>query len=357
MSALLEKLHKNTTIKFTADLMKSTVYGKKDSIATKIPMINVALSGDVEGGLSAGITELAGPSKHFKTLFGLLMAAAFLEKYKDSILLFYDSEFGTPEKYFDSLGIDKARVIHTPITDIEELKSDIMVQLSNIERKDKIVIMIDSIGNLASRKEIEDALKGNVVSDMTRAKALKSLFRMVTPHLTIKDIPLIVINHSYQTLEMFSKAVPSGGTGLYYSADTIWILGRQQNKVKDEVDGYHFIINVEKSRFVKEKSKIPITVSYSNGINTYSGFLENAIEAKLVTKSSPGKYSLVDENGEVGDIAYKENDILTNATIWENILATTKFKEFLHDKYSLSGTDSLISNSDIEKLGETDERE
>ena len=71
----------------------------------------------------------AGPSKHFKTAFSLLMAKAYLDKYPDASLLFYDSEFGTPQSYFDSFGIDTERVLHTPITDVEQLKFDVMAQL------------------------------------------------------------------------------------------------------------------------------------------------------------------------------------------------------------------------------------
>lgn len=103
------------------------------------------------------------------------------------------------------------RVIHTPITNIEELKFDLMAQLSNIERGDKVFIAIDSIGNLASKKEVEDALNEKSVADMTRAKALKGLFRMVTPILTIKDLTLHAVSHTYDTMEMYSKKVVSGG--------------------------------------------------------------------------------------------------------------------------------------------------
>ena len=87
-------------------------------------------------------------------------------------------------------GIDDLSIGCT-ITDIEQLKFDVMTQIHNIERNDHVIIVIDSIGNLASKKEVEDALKQNSAADMTRAKQLKSLFRMVTPHLTIKDIPMV----------------------------------------------------------------------------------------------------------------------------------------------------------------------
>src|SRR6185312_5648327 len=178
----------------------------------------------------------------------------------DGIILFYDSEFGTPQEYFKSFGIPFDSVVHTPITDIEQLKFDIMKQFQDITRLDHVMIIIDSIGNLASKKEIEDSLNEKSVADMTRAKQFKSLFRMITPHLTLKDVPAIVVNHTYKEIGLFPKDIVGGGTGSYYGSDNIWILGRQQDKDGTELQGYHFVINVEKSRYVKEKSKIPISI-------------------------------------------------------------------------------------------------
>ena len=209
--SLKEKLIKNSTIDLTASLIDSKIFTKKDMIPTSVPMINVALSGSIDGGITPGLTMLAGPSKHFKSGFSLLLASAFLKKYKDGIILFYDSEFGTPQSYFETFGIDLNSVVHTPITDIEELKFDIMTQLKNIERGDHVMILIDSIGNLASKKEVEDALNEKSVADMTRAKQLKSLFRMITPHLSLKDIPMVAINHTYMEIGMFPKAIVGGG--------------------------------------------------------------------------------------------------------------------------------------------------
>jgi hypothetical protein len=180
-------------------------------IPTAVPMINVALSGRIDGGLTPGLTVLAAPSKHFKTAFSLLMASAYLKRHPNGVVLFYDSEFGTPQSYFDSFGVPMGSVIHTPITDIEQLKFDIMKQLDEIKRDDEVIIIIDSVGNLASKKEVEDALKQNSAADMSRAKQLKSLFRMVTPHLTLKDIPMVVVNHVYMEQSLYPKAIVSGG--------------------------------------------------------------------------------------------------------------------------------------------------
>ena len=333
--SIMAKLKKNSKIAHTEVLSESKFFTEKDMVATDVPMINVALSGSVEGGLAPGLTVLAGPSKHFKTSFALIMASAYLKKYPEAVLLFYDSEFGSPQDYFKAFGIDPSRVLHTPITNAEELKFDLIAQLEGIERGDKLVVVIDSIGNLASKKELEDAINEKSVADMSRAKALKGLFRMCTPYLNMKDIPMIAVNHTYKEIGLFPKDIVSGGTGIYYSADNIWILGRQQDKVGTEIQGYHFIINVEKSRYVKEKSKVPISVSWEGGVQRWSGLLDIALDGGYVAKPSNGWYSKVDrKTGEVMDGRVREKETLTE-DFWRSIIEETDFKDYLKRKFSI----------------------
>jgi RecA/RadA recombinase len=345
---IMDKLAKNSRIKESSQLDKSKLFSNKDMVTTPVPMINVALSGDPDGGLSSGLTVLAGPSKHFKTSFGLLMAAAYLDKYEDAVLLFYDSEFGSPQQYFESFGIDTSRVLHSPITNVEELKFDLVSQLEAIERKDKVIIMIDSIGNLASKKELDDAMNEKSVADMSRAKALKGLFRMTTPYLTMRDIPLLAVNHTYQEIGLFPKAVVSGGTGIYYSSDNIWIIGRQQEKKGTEIMGYNFIINVEKSRFVREKSKIPIAVTWEGGIESYSGLLDVALDGGYVVKPTIGWYSKVDKvTGEIEDKKVRIAETLKES-FWKPIFANTDFKAHIKKRYEVGHAD-MIKTSHLEE--------
>jgi RecA/RadA recombinase len=347
--SLLDKLVKNSTIKMTAPIMDSKVYGKKDMAPTPIPMVNVALSGRIDGGLVPGLLVLAGPSKHFKSAFALVMAAAYLKRNEDAVMLFYDSEFGTPQSYFESFGVDMDRVVHTPITNVEELKFDITQQLDKIEKGDNVVIVIDSVGNLASKKEVEDALDGKSVADMSRAKALKSLFRIVTPHLNLKDIPMIAVNHTYKEIGLFPKDVVSGGTGIYYSADSIWIIGRQQDKVGTEIQGYHFVINIEKSRHVKEKSKIPITVSWEGGIQKWSGLMEVAEKGGYIRKPKVGWYEAIDPStGEVlSDKLLRAKDIVDNSEFWINMFEKTDFTSYVKNAFSVGGTIQIDATDDL----------
>jgi hypothetical protein len=208
--------------------------------------------------------------------------------------------------------------------------------------------VIDSIGNLASKKEVEDALEEKSVADMSRAKQLKSLFRMITPHLSLKDIPMVVINHTYKEIGLYPKDIVGGGTGSYYGSDNIWILGRQQEKDDKEIKGYHFVINIEKSRYVKEKSKIPITISYEGGINRWSGLLDLAIEGNYIAKPKTGWYALVDRNtGVIDSKNMRAADIVDNKELWMKIFKETDFADFIKKKYSLSTGSIMQDEEDV----------
>lgn len=349
--SLVEKLLKNSTIKSSAPIMDSKVFGKKEMAQTPVPMVNVALSGRVDGGLVPGLLMLAGPSKHFKSAFALLMAAAYQKKYDDAVILFYDSEFGTPTSYFESFGIDMDRVVHTPITDVEQLKFDITKQLENVDKGDHVIIVVDSIGNLASKKEVEDALSEKSVADMTRAKQLKSLFRIVTPHLNLKDIPLVCVNHTYKEIGMFPKDIVSGGTGSYYSADAIWIIGRQQEKDGTEVAGYHFIINIEKSRHVREKSKIPLTVTFEGGISKWSGLMDVAVELGYLNKPKVGWYEAVDpRTGEViSEKLMRAKEVNSNSDFWKMMFTKTDLADAIKNRYAMA-TKALMSTEEQDEV-------
>jgi len=149
-------------------------------------------------------------------------------------------------------------------------------------------------------------------------------------------------NHEY----VFKNGVRSHNTGIMYSADNVWIIGRQQDKDDKELKGYHFIINVEKSRYVKEKSKIPITVNYDSGINKWSGLLDLAIESGHVIKPKVGWYAVVDkETGEIGK-NMRAADIVDNRDVWSHLLENTDFAEWIKNKYTLANGELIHEEED-----------
>jgi hypothetical protein len=159
---------------------------------------------------------------------------------------------------------------------------------------------------------------------------------------------MIVVNHTYKEIGLYPKDIVGGGTGSYYSADNIFILGRQQEKSGTEIVGYNFIINVEKSRYVKEKSKIPVSVSFDGGISKWSGLLDLAIESGHVIKPSNGWYSKVDKDtGVVEDKKYREKDTDTKE-FWQPILDQKSFNDFVEDKYRYSNNDLIQKEEEFE---------
>lgn len=342
MASLTERLLNASFNKETADILSESRTVSTLQVDTGIPILNVAFSGSIDGGFSSGLTTIAGPSRHFKTLLGLVSVAAYLRKFDDAVCVFYDSEFGASKEYFEAVGIDPSRVIHIPIMNIEELKFDSIKKLEELQRGEHVIFFIDSVGNLASKKEIDDAIDEKSVADMTRAKQMKSFGRMVTPYLSIKDVPMIAIAHTYKEMGLYPKDVVSGGTGIMLSSQTVFIIGRQQEKEGKDVVGYNFIINIEKSRTIKEKSKLPLNVTYEGGINKYSGLLELAQEVGFVEKTGPGFFVRTNVEGDKKWRAKQTND----AEFWEPILSDPNFNEAIKRRYRVTSNKIYKENED-----------
>jgi len=345
--SLLDKMLKAGSIKQSAVLSDSAFFQDKDPIQTELPIVNIAFSGSLKGGLIPGLTVVAGESKSFKTLLGLYCMKAYLKKYPKGVALLYDSEYGITPEYLESFDIDTNRVIHIPIEDVEQLKFDITKRLNEVGKGDNVFCMIDSIGNLASKKEVEDAENEKSVADMSRAKSLKSLFRIITPKLTTKDIPCIAVNHTYKEIGLFPKNIVSGGTGIYYSANQIFIISKAQEKEGTDLAGFKFTINIEKSRYVKEKAKLPFKVLYDSGIQKWSSLMDLAIESGHITKATQGWYNLTDlETGEIIEPKRRGKDIETDDEFFENLIQSKSFNAFVEKRYKLTNVEGHNARED-----------
>lgn len=348
MSKLLSKLLSAGSLGSTL-LSDSEIFKEKDSIVTELPILNIAFSGKVDGGIAPGLTILAGESKTFKTALALYCMKAYLNKYDDALGILYDTEFGITPEYIKTFGIDPARVIHVPTEHIEQLKFDFMKKLDAIAKGDHVFFMVDSIGMLASKKEVEDAASEKSVADMSRAKALRSLLRLITIQLSTKSLPCFMINHVYTEIGMFPKTIIPGGTAVTYSANQIFVITKSQDKSSEgDLDGWKFTINIFKSRYVREKAKLPFTVHYEGGIQKYSGLLDIALELGAVVKPSMGWYSRVTlETGEIESKKWRAKDT-DYFEFWDPMLKSTMFKQKIKDKYQLTGG-SMVTDAEIDK--------
>jgi RecA/RadA recombinase len=331
---------------------------------TGILALNLAFSGNINKGVSDGVTCIAGKSKSFKTLFGLISCKAFLDANPEGTMIFYDSEGGASQEYFESVGIDTSRVIYIPIMNIEELKFDIMEKLEAIKdsyaetkQYEQFVFFVDSIGNLASIKEVKDSLSGNMAADMgTRAKSLKALFRIITPYFTNYRMHMIAIMHTYDEMASMGapKQIMSGGNGPMYSSNNVFIIGKRQIKEGKEIIGWQFMLNIEKSRTIREKAIIPFEVVYNGGMDKYTGMLDIAIASGHVIKPKMGWYS---RPSVVDDKSWRKKDT-SCAEFWDTILSSESFNKSIKEMYCLGGGNTLMQDkidsvlSDDEHLDE-----
>lgn len=317
-------------------------------IPTSLPAFNIALSGDVKTGFGPGVNILAGESGVGKTLLSWIAAKAFQKKNPDGIVLFYDSEQGTPEDYLISMGIDIARVIHIPVMNIEEMKFDMVAKLSSFENGDKVFVLVDSLGNIASIKEITDAKDEKTVADMSRAKAMKSFFRMVTPLVSTKRIYFFGIQHTYQEIGMFPKTIVGGGTGSVYASNTILVLTKSQEKDGTEQVGININMGIYKSRYVREKQRIKLTLKYASGFDTFAGLLDLFIELGLVHKPNNRRYCIVDTDGVIDeDNSMYRKDIETPAIIM-GMLRRKDVQDQIKMRYQLSGDGKQTVSDDFD---------
>lgn len=240
-------------------------------------VLNLAMTGSVFGGIPNNrAVELMGPSGTGKT-FVMLSAARNAQKmgYK---IYWYDSENAVDKKLMLEFGIDVANVFYSPCNTVEAFRHEVTNltnTLINAQRDGfkipKVMVFLDSIGNLGTEKELSDAESGSMKEDMTRAKRIKSLFRILMTKMAEVKIPFLYSNHTYKTTDFFAAWKGSGGSGREYGASIILMLTKASLKDKNkEQVGIILTAKPNKNRFAKPNT-VKTHLDYKQGLNKYTG--------------------------------------------------------------------------------------
>lgn len=336
--ALKDKLRKNCVIDKKI-LSNSKNFNKDILFSLDIPLLNLALSGSFkDAGVPPGMIMIAAQPKHFKSNLMLQFMKAFQKENEgqDSLIVFYDSEFGTPPSYLESAGIDisEEKFDHRPVTTVEEFRSDVANLLNDTNYGDKVFICVDSIGMLSSKKELNDAIEGNEAADMTRAKALKSTFRIITPELTKKNIAMLVINHTYTSQDRNAEEIISGGRGTQYAGHTIWTISKRKEKDGDQLEGFTFTINSRFSRYVRELSKFPLKATFDGGIEKYTGLFDLALDLGYIVSPKMGWYKLANTNDD--EKLFRRAAVENDETFMLALLNDPSFNEVIENAIKLN---------------------
>jgi RecA/RadA recombinase len=337
MSRLLKKAAKDNKVTV---LDSSSFFDKDIVFRSKTPLINQMLSGYIDGGVRPGIYLVVGDSRTFKTNFCVDLMGDFLDEDPENIALFFDSEFGA-KKCFEARGIDQSRVIHYALENIEDLKFKMTQALDEIDESSagKVFVFIDSISQIASKKEVENALNENAAADLTRARELNSFFRIITPKLMLKKIPCFAINSYYDSMvNQYAEPTIKGGKQVFLSSDVVLMVTRAQVKDDKELKGWSFNYTAFKSRYVREKSKFSLIVTYEGGIYQNSGLFDWAMESGHLKSEKQGFYQF-NLDGFIDGKSYRRKDIEENRQdFFDALVKNAEFKEYVRFKYDLANT-------------------
>tara|TARA_A100001201_G_scaffold2548_3_gene6437 strand:- start:11814 stop:12830 length:1017 start_codon:yes stop_codon:yes gene_type:complete len=245
-------------------------------------IFNALVSGSIYGGIPSNkVTALAGESSTGKTFFALSIVRHFLESNPEGNVIYFESESAISKQMMEERNIDVARVGLVPVVTVQEFRTQAMKIVSEYEKlkeadRPPLLMVLDSLGNLSTSKEMEDSAAGKDTRDMTRAQVVKSIFRVLTLNLGRANIPLLVTNHTYEVVGAYVPMKEmSGGTGLKYAASNIIFLSKAKEKDGTEVVGNIITATNRKSRFTKENSKVKTRLFYDErGLDRYYGLLE-----------------------------------------------------------------------------------
>lgn len=279
VGSILDNIAKTIPIQIEKEIKE------KKFITTGVYLLDAALSARLlGGGISTNrITAFAGESGSGKSFLAYSVSKnAQKEGYS---VIYIDTEQAIDLEDLPKFGvdnsIDKFRLIRSnKVEDVNMMLTQLVDELKEQKMAGyeipKLLIVLDSLGQMASNKEKADLLKGDIKQDMTKAKALGSLFRSINTDLGFLDIPFLVCNHTYLTMDLFPQAVLKGGNGLLYSASVIGFMSKSKLKTGEEDDmdlgssGISVLFKTQKSRLAKPK-KIRFDISFAHGMNPYTG--------------------------------------------------------------------------------------
>jgi RecA/RadA recombinase len=300
-----------------------------DWIDTGSKALNAIISGSLYKGVPVGrIVGFSGPSGAGKTLIiNRILANAQKKGY---IAVIWDSEVAVDKQSAKNVGMNLSKTKYYPVETVEECRNQISTFLDNViaagDPNHKFVISIDSLGNLASTKEIEDARKGKDAADVgQRAKALKSMMRAITYKAAKAGVPVLFSNHIYEGMEMFPSLIKnqSGGKGPIYMASVLVQLSTRNEKATENPDEANIAIsnNVSgvtmsamtvKNRVVPPFLKTELYLNFKTGLDENTGLFDLALSLGIIEQS--GKtYQFQGQS-----VGYRKN-IEKDPAFWEKV--------------------------------------
>lgn len=233
------------------------------------------------GGIPKGvITEIFGDESIGKSSFCLQMIASAQKQGLNC--LFADVEWSYDVRYAESLGVDNStlglireRFAEETLDAIEEA----------IESGKWDLIVLDSVGGILPRAEAEKGAGEKTIGG--QAGLIARFCRKVVPLLRMKNVALVVINHSFVDI-MSGKIMTSGGKKLSYHK-SLSIRFKQKFGVTikqgDRKVGKVVVGEVKKNKLAAtEGLELDGQLIFGVGFSASADVLNDAIDKGIITK-------------------------------------------------------------------------
>ena len=301
--------------------------------------LNAVLSGSIYGGVPNNkVTAFAGESATGKTFFVLGIVKQFLDANPEGGVIYFDTEAAVTKGMMTSRGIDPKRVVVSEPDTIQKFRHTALQIIDKYtgqpeDKRKPMMMVLDSMGQLSSTKEMEDTAEGKETKDMTKAATIKATFRVLNLKLAKIGVPLLVTNHVYDVVGAYVPTKEmAGGSGLKYTASTIVFLSKKKDKDGTEVIGNIIKAKLVKSRLTKENAQVEIKLSYKDGLDRYYGLLDIAEKYGIIKKVST-RYELPDGSKIFGKNINEEPEKYFTPEVLLQIDEACK-KEFLYGQES-----------------------
>jgi RecA/RadA recombinase len=325
--------------------------------------LNAVCSGSLYKGVPKGrIIGFSGPSGCGKTMLINKIIGNFQRESDDHYAVIFDTEFALDKDSAASVGADPSRIKYYPIETVSDLKLQCTKLLDNIihkgnEVRGKIIIGIDSLGNVAGKKESDDTKKGKDVADQgLRAKDIKSLLRALTFRAAKANAAIIFANHEYDNPNaMYPSLIKNqgGGRGPLYLASLLVQLSQVAKKKDKEwaqeeiiaaasskgIVGKILHVLTAKNRFIPQYLAVDLWLNFKKGLSKYYGLFELAKDLGVIE----GDRTFTFQGEKLG---YEKNFTM-NPDIWKMIMP--ELEKAVNKEFSYSNTKYEDLKEEVEK--------
>lgn len=263
--------------------------------------LNYIITGNPRMGLpvarSTMVSGLSGTGKSFLT--ANIMKNAQQKGYFCIVL---DTENSLGDSFMEKIGVDTSEEAFMPVSvySVEETISFFSELFKNTEKEDKICVIVDSLSNLETEKDLTKFDDGNVAYGQgLKEKLYKQLVRNVNSKIGNRNMIVVFNTHVYvSSTDAYGNPIlkPSCGSSTLFIPSVGIELSKSDLKEGKEQVGITIKAKTYKTRYTSLGLKTQFDLPWDRGMDLYEGLLPILEASGIVGRA--GAWYAYDVDGE-----------------------------------------------------------